>query len=302
MRRPPNDRCRLKVEKGTRRTRINSVPISIALVAGGLSVVNPCGFPLLPAFLSFYFGAEEEQLPPASSGVVGGLVALGFLGFFALVGLPVSFGVGAIARAVPWAGLATGALLAIVGLITLFGIHVRLPLHPRLPVRRERRLGAMLLFGAGYGAASLGCTLPLFLVLVGASLGGAKLTAFLAYGIGMAVVLMALSVLVALAREGATRLVRPVLPHMNRIAGVLLLASGGYLFYYWARLRFGDTATVADDPIVSFGVRFSGQVRGFADGRGSTLVAIAGAIVALALVSSLWQRRRRSIQWSLARQ
>ena len=61
---------------------INSVPISIALVAGGLSVVNPCGFPLLPAFLSFYFGAEEEQLPPASTRlaqglVVGGLVALG---------------------------------------------------------------------------------------------------------------------------------------------------------------------------------------------------------------------------------
>ena len=133
-------------------------------MAGGLSVVNPCGFPLLPAFLSFYFGAEEEQLPPAPTRVaqglvVGALVALGFLGFFALVGLPVSFGVGAIARAVPWAGLATGALLAIVGLVTLFGIHVRLPVHARLRVRRERRLGAMLLFGVGYGAASLGCTL-----------------------------------------------------------------------------------------------------------------------------------------------
>ena len=145
-------------------------------MSGGLSVVNPCGFPLLPAFLSFYFGAEEEQLPPAPTRVaqglvVGALVALGFLGFFALVGLPVSFGVGAIARAVPWAGLATGALLAIVGLVTLFGIRVRLPVHPRLRVRRERRLSAMLLFGVGYGAASLGCTLPLFLALVGASLG-----------------------------------------------------------------------------------------------------------------------------------
>jgi hypothetical protein len=160
----------------------------------------------------------------------------------------------------------------------------------------------MLLFGVGYGAASLGCTLPLFLALVGASLGGAKLSAFVAYGIGMAVVLMALSVLVALAREGTTRFVRPALPYMRRIAGVLLLVSGGYLFYYWARLRFGDTATVADDPIVSFGVRFSGQVRGFADGRGSTLVAIAGAIVALALLSSLWQRRRRSIRGEMARQ
>src|SRR5438046_7090061 len=126
---------------------INSVPISIALVAGGLSVVNPCGFPLLPAFLSFYFGAEEEQLPPASTRVaqglvVGGLVALGFLGFFALVGLPVSFGVGAIARAVPWAGLATGAPLAIVGLVTLFGIHVPAPLPARVAVPGARPVGA----------------------------------------------------------------------------------------------------------------------------------------------------------------
>ena len=276
-------------------------------MAGGLSVVNPCGFPLLPAFLSFYLGADENRLPSAPTRVlqgliVGGLVAIGFLGFFALVGLPVSFGVGAIARAVPWAGLATGALLAIVGLVTLFGIHLPLPIHARVRVRRERRLGAMLLFGVGYGAASLGCTLPLFLALVGASLGGAKLTAFVAYGVGMAVVLMALSVLVALVREGTTRLVRSALPYMSRIAGVLLLASGGYLFYYWLRLRFGDTATVADDPIVSFGVRFSGQVRGFADGRGSTIVAIAAAIVALALVTSLWQHRRRAIRRSLARQ
>jgi len=276
-------------------------------VAGGLSVVNPCGFPLLPAFLSFYLGADENRLPSAPTRVlqgliVGGLVAIGFLGFFALVGLPVSFGVGAIANAVPWAGLSTGAVLAIIGLMTLVGIHVRLPLHLQPGVRRERRLGAMLLFGVGYGAASLGCTLPLFLTLVGASLGGAKLTAFVAYGIGMTVVLMALSVLVALAREGATRLVRPALPYMSRIAGALLLASGGYLFYYWARLRFGDSATVADDPIVSFGVRFSGQVRGFTDGRGSTIVAIAGAIVALALASSLWRRRRRGIRRSLARQ
>jgi cytochrome c biogenesis protein CcdA len=285
---------------------MSSVPLSLALVAGGLSVVNPCGFPLLPAFLSFYFGAPEERLPSAPTRlaqglVVGALVATGFLGFFAVVGLPVSFGVGAIARAVPWAGLVTGAALAVVGLVTLLGLHVRLPVHARLRVRPERRAGAMLLFGVGYGAASLGCTLPLFLTVVGASLGGAKVTAFVAYGLGMAVVLTALSVLVALAREGATRLVRRVLPYTSRIAGALLLAAGAYLFYYWARLHFGDTATVADDPVVSFGVRFSGRVRDFADGRGSTIVAIAGAIVALAVLASVWQRRRRVVRRSLAR-
>ena len=164
--------------------RISSVPISIAIVAGGLAVVNPCGFPLLPAFLSFYLGADERRLPRAPTRVlqgllVGALVTVGFLGFFALVGLPVSYGVGAIARAVPWVGLATGAALALAGLLTLLGRNLRLPAHLTVQPRRERRLGAMLLFGIGYGAASLGCTLPLFLTLVGASLsGGGKITTF----------------------------------------------------------------------------------------------------------------------------
>jgi cytochrome c biogenesis protein CcdA len=287
---------------------MSSVPISIALVAGGLAVVNPCGFPLLPAFLSYYLGAEEQRLPPAPTRVVqglfvGALVTVGFLGFFALVGLPVSYGVGAIARSVPRAGLVTGAALALAGLLTLLGGHIRVPMQLRVRARHERRLGAMLLFGVGYGAASLDCTLPLFLTLVGASLSGAgKLTTFLAYGAGMAVVLMALSVLVALAREGAARAVRPLLPYMNRIAGLLLLASGSYLFYYWARLRFGDTATVADDPIVSFGVRFSGQARNFADGNGSIILIGAAALVAVAVFASLWQRRRRGVSTGLVRE
>ena len=41
-----------------------------------------------------------------------------------------------------------------------------------------------------------------------------------------------------------------------------LVIAGAYL-YYWARLNFGDTATVADDPIVSFAIRFSGHIRTF---------------------------------------
>ena len=284
---------------------MSTVPLSLALVAGGLAVVNPCGFPLLPAFLSFYLGADERTLPRAPSRVlqgllVGGLVTVGFVGLFALVGLPVSFGVTLVARAVPWAGLATGALLALAGLAALAGKRIALPVHMRVPVVHERRIGAMLLFGVGYGAASLGCTLPLFLTLIAASSGPDKLTAFAAYAIGTAVVLMALAVLVALAREGIARAVRPLLPAVSRLAGLLLTAAGGYLVYYWARLRFGDSATVADDPIVSFAFRFTGHVRTFADGRGSAVVAAAGAVVFLALVAGLARRRRHATPTGLA--
>jgi cytochrome c biogenesis protein CcdA len=261
--------------------------------------VNPCGFPLLPAFLSFYLGADEQQLPRAATRVlqgllVGALVTVGFVGLFALVSLPVSFGVALVARAVPWAGLATGTLLALAGLLVISGRRLPMPLHLQLPVRRQRKFAAMLLFGVGYGAASLGCTLPLFLTLVGASAGGNKITVFLAYAAGTALVLMALSVVVALAREGLVRGLRSLLPHMHWIAGLLLFGSGGYLFYYWARLQWGDSATVADDPIVSFAIRFSGHIRTFADGRGSTLVAAAGAVVLIALLSALLRRRRQT--------
>src|SRR5205823_7370768 len=135
---------------------MSAVPLSIAFTAGGLAVVNPCGFPLLPAFLSFYLGADERELPRAPTRIlqgllVGALVSIGFLGLFALASLPVSFGVALVARAIPWAGLTTGALLALAGVIALSGRRIALPLHLHIPVRKQRRLGAMLLFGVGYG-------------------------------------------------------------------------------------------------------------------------------------------------------
>jgi cytochrome c-type biogenesis protein len=261
-------------------------------------VVNPCGFPLLPAFLSFYLGAEEERLPPASTRIVqgllvGALVAVGFLGLFAIVGLPLSYGVGTIADAVPWAGLATGGVLVLIGLIAIAERKMQLRLHLRHHVRPDRRFTAMLLFGVGYGLASLGCTLPIFLALVAASLGGEKLRVFAAYGIGMAVVLMALSVAVACARQGISRLVRPLLSHVGRLAGVLLTAAGGYLVYYWARVRFGDSLTLADDPIVGPATRYSAELQDFARRNGTPLLGGAGAIVALAATSGLVHRIRR---------
>jgi len=276
---------------------VDAVPITVAVAAGGLAVINPCAFPLLPAFLSFYLGADEAQLPRAATRVaqgllVGLLVTAGFLGLFAAAGLPISFGVGAIAQSVPWVGLATGVLLAAVGLVALVGVHVPSPFGLHLRPRRERRLGAIVMFGVGYGAASLGCTLPIFLTLVGASLGGGKVAVFTAYGVGMAVVLMSLSVTVALLREGVTRFVRPLLPYMSRIAGALLVASGAYLTYYWARIRFGDTATLADDPVVGAVTRYAAEMQRYARDHSAPLLVCASVVcVALAAISLRQSRR-----------
>jgi hypothetical protein len=117
------------------------------------------------------------------------------------------------------------------------------------------------------------------------------LTVFLAYGIGMTIVLMALAVLVAFARGGILRFFRPVLPHVHRLTGPLLVVSGTYLAYYWARVRFGDQLTLADDPIVGPVSRYSGQLETFARHHGAPLLAAAAAVVTVALLGLLTRRR-----------
>jgi cytochrome c biogenesis protein CcdA len=265
------------------------LPLGLALVAGGLATVNPCGFPLLPAFLSVYVGAREERLPPVGGRVlqgllVGALVTAGFLGVFVAVGLPVAYGASRVADVLPWAGVGLGGLLVAAGLLTLAGRG------PRVNVRWGARRGGPLLFGAGYGVASLGCTLPIFLAVVGAAAGsGSTLLVFAAYGAGMALVVTALAVAAALLREGLARGLRRLLPHMNRISGVLLVAAGGYLAYYWYRIGFGPAAGLADDPVVTFVTRFTAEVEQSADARGWLLLAAAGAVVAAAIAVT-WRR------------
>lgn len=278
------------------------VPLSIAFVAGGLATINPCGFPLLPAYLSYYVGADDEALPRAPSRIAQGLLAgllvtAGFLAVFAIVGLPILYGAGFVADAVPWVGAAIGVMLAIAGLVALVTGHLGVGVRNPLRVGRDRGVATMVLFGVGYGIASLGCTLPLFLVLVGASLGaesGDSLLVFAAYGLGMALVLTALSVAAALARHGLARGLRKLLPYMSRIAGALLLLAGIYVSYYWLRLELGDNATLIDDPVVGLGTRFTARLEVIArDERASILVA-AAIVVGLAFAAAVlrWARTR----------
>jgi cytochrome c-type biogenesis protein len=278
--------------------------LSIAFVAGGLATLNPCSFPLLPAFLSFYAGADEAALPAASTRLAQGLAAgllmtAGFVGAFALIGLPVSLGASALSRALPWLGLGIGLVLTVVGALALSGTSVRLPVHTRPRPPRARRASAMVLFGAGYGAASLGCTLPLFLILLGSSLSshdvGETLLVFAAFGLGIAVVLTALAVSAALLREGLATRLRSLLPYATKVSWLLLVVCGLYLAYYWARVRFGPSETLADDPLVGVVTRFTAELQTYAAGNGRVLL-VATASIVLVTVVTVVRRRARSRQ------
>lgn len=275
------------------------MPIAIAIVAGALASVNPCGFPLLPAFLSFYVGADESFLPRAPARVaqgllVGVLVSAGFLAVFLVVGVPISLGMTRVTSAIPWAGLGIGVLMLAGAVAGLTGKAVYLSPKRPLNVERHRRPATMVWFGAAYALCSLGCTLPVFIALVGASLATASViegaVVFGAYALGMMTMLMALSLGAALARDGLTRRLRRLLPYMQRIASALLLLAGAYLTYYWARVIWTPSESAAGDPLVSMMTRFATLVQRAAGSSGGRVALLtAGAIVAVGIAVAMWQ-------------
>lgn len=217
-----------------------------AFTAGALATVNPCGFAMLPAYLSYYVtgtGPEGTVNRNALNGVKVGLAMTGgLLGMFLIAGGAISALGSGIARYLPATNLVIGAVIGGLGAVLLVrpSVSVRLPVGNPVAVRSEltasRSVRAFFVFGAGYGIASLGCTLPIFLVVMAQALtaGGflSGLAVFLAYGLGMGTVLLLLSVAVGTGRGVLVGSLRVIVPYVRRLGALGMVAAGAYLVYY----------------------------------------------------------------------
>lgn len=235
------------------------LPLGFAFGAGIVSAVNPCGFAMLPAYLSLYLGSQEEGFEKRSvfgrafrAILIGGVVSLGFVLLFGLAGVIVSAGGSAILSTMPWVGALIGAFLVLMGLWLLAGRTVYTGVFERFAERvgdpKEMSVRGFFLFGLAYGLASLSCTLPVFLAVMGSSLTAGSFTAgagqFLLYGLGMTAVLIALTLALALFKEGVVSRMRQFIPYVQTISAVLLVVAGGYIIYYWLPVLTGGAAPV----------------------------------------------------------
>jgi cytochrome c-type biogenesis protein len=213
---------------------------------GAVAAFNPCGIALLPAYLGLYLNREDMGGSPAArvkrSVWVAVVVAATFTVLFGVMGAVFSFGSSLIVRTLPWAGLGVGVLLIVLGGTILAGRSVALSFPQRLAAKVGRGASApgtrgYAAFGLAYGIASLGCTLPLFLSLVGTALavGGqwASVVAFGLYGVGMATAFGLVTVAAGLASLGLVARVRGATRFVPGVSAALLLASGAYVVYYW---------------------------------------------------------------------
>ncbi len=228
---------------------VTVLPVGYAFGAGMVAAVNPCGFAMLPAYLSLYLGAKEEDFAKRSPAsrmlralLVGGSVSAGFILLFGLAGVVISAGGSALLAAMPGVAVLIGAALILLGLWVLAGRTLYLGIFERLASRvgdpTDVSARGFFLFGLAYGAASLSCTLPVFLVVVGggASAGGSLAGAgqFVGYGLGMASVLVALTLALALFKGGVVARIKNAVPYARLASAVLLVLAGAYMIFYWS--------------------------------------------------------------------
>ena len=146
-------------------------PIALAFAAGMVATVNPCGFAMLPAYLSYFMGMsdgeERSQVSALRSAlVVGGIVSLGFLVVFGITGLLITAGFRSIIEWIPWLALVIGFGVIVLGVALLRGFDLNVSLLKAKRAQKGRDFRSVFAFGASYAVASLSCTLPVFLTVV----------------------------------------------------------------------------------------------------------------------------------------
>lgn len=238
----------------------------VAVVAGMVATVNPCGFAMLPAYLALVVTGASEQSRARSltrAVVSSAMMTLGFVTVFGLFGLAFSVVASSVQRYLPFVTVAIGLALVVVGALLLLGREITLLIPKPSKGAPNRHVGSMFGYGVAYAIASLSCTIGPFLAVAGSTLRGGDLlegvTAFLAYALGMGLVVTVLAIGTALASDVMTRRARSLLPHASRLGGALLVLVGLYVAYYGVyelRLFFGDADP--SDPVVDAAGRLQG--------------------------------------------
>jgi cytochrome c-type biogenesis protein len=268
--------------------------MGLSFLRGMVATVNPCGFILLPTYLMYFLGMQG-QLPGSQRAtvrralLVSASLSAGFMAVFVSVGLVTYHFTNWINQNAKYATVVIGVGLIVLGVAMLLGY--KLPINtPRLDAGgRTQGIGSMFVFGIAYAVASIGCTIGLFLptlFAVRAEGIGSSIARVAAYGLGMGLLVTALTVALAVANTTLLKVLRGGMQYVQTIAAVFVVLSGLYLVYYFWVVDVNESI----DPITSRVERFQLWVLSqLSDNWEAAAVVMAGVVVA-AVVFVMWRR------------
>ena len=224
---------------------------------GMLAAFNPCGFAMLPTWIGYFIGTdapEDTRVRALTRGLrVGAIMTLGFITLFGGIGVLIAafLSQGTVTEYVGYITVGLGIVLIPLGIAMFRGRQVALKIPKLSKGGGSREAASIFLFGVSYAVVSLSCTIGLFVsavsnsfTIVGENQRGERTESvtlgsildgtgsFVAYAIGMGVVILFLTVGLARAKSNVAANMRRVLPFMGRISGAVLVIAGIYLIDY----------------------------------------------------------------------
>lgn len=246
----------------------------MAIGAGVLSFFSPCSFPLLPGYVSFYLARKSDVDGGISEKTIrkalpaGLAAAAGILSVFLAIALIALLFSQAIKGYVPLLIPITAAIILVMGLIMIIDYDyswfsrplkdnsnkfiakisplVVVPVTAVIRIMKRDKdfnfnselqgegLWGQFGYGVGYGAASAGCTAPIFIALLFASMEYSFLGAafiFTLYAFSTAALMVSFTVLVAASQNTLVNRMKASTGQIKKVGGVVLLLVGAYLMY-----------------------------------------------------------------------
>ena len=265
--------------------------------AGIIAAFNPCGFAMLPAYMSYYVGTTTttngEPEPTFTQRLLratraGATVALGFVTVFGALGVVFSSLLGSVIDYVSYISMFVGVVLVAVGMAMMRGFAPKINALKISKSRSGSGFTAMYVYGLSYAVVSLSCGFAGFATtVVAASRSKSFLSSMLvyfSYSLGMALVLITLTIAVAFAQQAMVRGMRKILPYVDRFSGALLILGGLYVAYYgyfeYRTIVRGDTVSAGPVGLVT---DLSQRVTRAVDDLSTTTFVWIGVLLALAI-------------------
>lgn len=285
---------------------MNSADAAFALLLGAVAAFNPCGFALLPAYVTVIVTGSADAATGRGASLrralgFGTAMTVGFVAIFAGFGLLFG-GVNAALQAsvlpyLPYLTTVLGAALIVLGILMVRHGELRGPGLTFAGKAPRRTFASQVLYGVTFALASLSCTIGPFFAVVTMSLGAdnpvAAVLPFLIYAVGMGTAVLAVSLIAALAGTAAASALRKHTPRIIRAGGVLMVLAGIYVMLFGLAEVLPQYGIDVLEPVLLTTARWQGSIVTAIQGWGTGVLIAAVIVVAAATVAVLLATRRK---------